>query len=150
MHWNFWDFRTPFQLKKKFKYWCFCITWKFGFYKLKVSFLYEFAVSVPGVKISAPGACSFIYWKTIWRWRVWDLPARMWMDFPELSITECKIDTETVWCIIFSERCFFRCVNRTFFSLDTLWKHNYLVRGRLPCPHHFYCQVQSSSNFCEG
>ena len=33
--------------------------------QLKVSFLYEFAVSVPGITISAPSACSFIYWKTL-------------------------------------------------------------------------------------
>ena len=33
--------------------------------QLKVSVLYEFAVSVPGIKIFAPSACSCIYWKTL-------------------------------------------------------------------------------------
>ena len=33
--------------------------------QIKVSFLHEFSVSVPGIKISAPRACSFIYWKTL-------------------------------------------------------------------------------------
>ena len=33
--------------------------------QIKVSFLYEFAVSVTGIKISSPSAYSFIYWKTL-------------------------------------------------------------------------------------
>lgn len=89
------------------------------FLQIEVSFLYDL-LPVSQMSRFLPHVLVVLFTGRLSDNESLRFPCQNVIDFPELSITECKIDTETVRYIVFLERCSFQCVNRTLFSLDSV------------------------------